>query len=121
MFFLSPITSITCFARRKVLAKDSGINIDFSRRFKWLKNGRFFALTDISKEEFGEGSFDKGFYFHIPLEIFLGNYSTRNYENGIRPITRDGAAMLNNAQWLWGLTDRAQAVNFDRDWDDLYE
>jgi len=106
----------------RFLAKDSGFNIDFSRRFKsGLRMGAFFALTDISEEEFGEGSFDKGFYFHIPLEIFLGNYSTRNYENGIRPITRDGAAMLNNAQWLWGLTDRAQAVNFVRDWDDLYE
>ncbi len=123
MFFLEPRSQVLLALRGgRFLAKDSGINIDFSRRFKsGLRMGAFFALTDISKEEFGEGSFDKGFYFHIPLEIFLGNYSTRNYENGIRPITRDGAAMLNNAQWLWGLTDRAQAVNFDRDWDDLYE
>jgi hypothetical protein len=123
MFFLEPRSQVLLALRGgRFLAKDSGINIDFSRRFKsGLRMGAFFALTDISKEEFGEGSFDKGFYFHIPLEIFLGNYSTRNYENGIRPITRDGAAILNNAQWLWGLTDRAQAVNFDRDWDALYE
>ncbi len=123
MFYLEPRSQVLLTLRGgRFLAKDSGFNIDFSRRFKsGLRMGAFFALTDISEEEFGEGSFDKGFYFHIPLEIFLGNYSTRNYENGIRPITRDGAAMLNNAQWLWGLTDRAQAVNFVRDWDDLYE
>lgn len=106
----------------RFLAKDSGINFDFSRRFKsGLRMGAFFSRTDISKVEFGEGSFDKGFYFHIPLEIFLGNYSTANYTNGIRPITRDGAAMLDNANWLWGLTDRAQESNIIRDWDDLYE
>jgi hypothetical protein len=123
MFYLEPKSQVLLTLRGgRFLAKDSGFNLDFSRRFKsGLRMGAFFAFTDISEVEFGEGSFDKGFYFHIPMEIFLGNYSTKNYENGIRPITRDGAATLSNAQWLWGLTDRAQAVNFSRDWDDLYE
>lgn len=123
LFYQEPRSQVL-FAIRggRFLAKDSGINFDFSRRFKsGLRMGAFFALTDISEFEFGEGSFDKGFYFHIPIEIFLGNYSTENYANGIRPITRDGAAILDNAHWLWGLTDRAQKKNITRDWDDLYE
>ena len=42
----------------RYLAEDSGITLDFSRRFKTgLHIGAFFTLTDISKEEFGEGSF----------------------------------------------------------------
>ena len=48
----------------RYLAKDSGITFDFSRIFRsGLRLGAFFTLTDISDEEFGEGSFDKGFYF----------------------------------------------------------
>ena len=55
----------------RYLAKDSGVTFDFSRIFRsGMRVGAFFSLTDISFEEFGEGSFDKGFYFHVPLEIF---------------------------------------------------
>ena len=35
--------------------------------------GAFFSLTDISFEEFGEGSFDKGFYFGFLLRFSLQN------------------------------------------------
>ena len=51
----------------RFLAKDSGINFDFSRIFpSGLRMGAFFSLTDISEQEFGEGSFDKGFLFPYP-------------------------------------------------------
>ena len=32
--------------------------------------GAFFTRTDLSFEEFGEGSFDKGIYVHIPIDFF---------------------------------------------------
>ena len=35
-----------------------------------MRAGIFFAKTDISEFEFGEGSFDKGFYFWLPIEAF---------------------------------------------------
>ena len=75
LFYKEPKTQVL-FAIRggRFLAKDSGINFDFSRRFKsGAKMGVFFSLTDISEYEFGEGSFDKGFYFFIPVESFLIN------------------------------------------------
>ena len=72
----------------RFLAKDSGINFDFSRTFKTgLKIGAYFSRTDISRFEFGEGSFDKGFYFYIPLELFFNSYSKRKTAFGIRPVT----------------------------------
>ena len=67
LFYKEPKTQVL-FAIRggRFLAKDSGINFDFSRRFKsGAKMGVFFSLTDISEYEFGEGSFDKGFYFNF--------------------------------------------------------
>jgi hypothetical protein len=106
----------------KFLAGDSGINVDFSRRFKsGLRMGAFFSMTDISKEEFGEGSFDKGFYFYIPLEVFFSNYSKQLAGWGVRPLTRDGAASLIHSHHLWGVTEQASSYGISRDWSDLYD
>lgn len=89
----------------RYLAKDSGVTFDFSRQFKsGLSIGAFFSLTDISSEEFGEGSFDKGFYFFIPLDILTDRYFKRNFGWGLTPLTRDGAQTLSHAFPLWGVT-----------------
>jgi len=105
----------------RFLAKDSGFNFDFSRVFpSGLRMGAFFSLTDISEQEFGEGSFDKGFYFHIPMEIFFDKYSKGYTGFGLKPLTRDGAALINHAYHLWGVTDEAQLMNIS-DWSDLYD
>ena len=106
----------------RFLAKDSGLNFDFARRFpSGVTIGAFFSRTDISKAEFGEGSFDKGFYFNIPVEAFFSNYRRGYTGFGLRPLTRDGAAFLIHSHHLWGVTEQAQDVNISRDWDDLYD
>ena len=83
--------------------------------------GIFFARTDISEFEFGEGSFDKGFYFFIPIETFFGNYQKGSTGFGLRPLTRDGAAFLKHRNTLYGVSDQGQYHTIDRDWDDLYD
>ncbi len=106
----------------RFLAGDSGIQLDFSRRFKsGLRIGAFATKTDISDLEFGEGSFDKGFYFYIPIESFFQKYMKGNTGWGLRPLTRDGAAVLQHQMPLWGVTEQGQRDVFDRDWDDFYE
>jgi hypothetical protein len=106
----------------RYLAKDSGITLDFSRIFRsGLRVGAFFSLTDISEEEFGEGSFDKGFYFWIPVEVFSNRNMKRAFGWGLRPVTRDGAQSLNYAHPLWGVTDPASDHRFRRRIDDFYD
>ena len=106
----------------RFLAKDSGLYVDLSRRFKsGMKTGVYFAKTDISREEFGEGSFDKGFYFFIPIESFFTNYSKGSTGFGLRPVTRDGAAFVYHGHNLAGVTDQGSAYSIHRDWDDLYD
>jgi hypothetical protein len=106
----------------KYLADDSGVTFDFSRRFKsGLYMGAFFTRTDISKEEFGEGSFDKGFYFSFPLEIFFSENSRGRTYFGLKPLTRDGGARLIRALGLYGVTDQGYYNALTRDWDDLYD
>ena len=122
-YYIEPRSKVLLAVRGgKFLAKDSGFNFDFSRRFKsGFQLGVFFSLTDISKREFGEGSFDKGFYFHVPLDFFATSYNKDVFTYGLKPLTRDGAAPLNHGFYLWGVTEQAHKETFFRDWDDLYD
>jgi len=106
----------------KFLAQDSGISFEFTREFySGFRVGGFFTLTDISEEEFGEGSFDKGFSFYIPLEIFSKSYNSRNFGWGLKPITRDGGATLSHGYNLWGVTHKSHKNRFNRHIADFYD
>jgi hypothetical protein len=122
-YYTEPVSKISLTIRGgRFLAGDSGFNFDFSRRFKsGFRLGAFFSLTDISEYEFGEGSFDKGFYFFIPMEAFWSNYSKESAGFGLRPLTRDGAAALKQTHPLISITEQAEFKNLIRDWDDLYD
>ncbi len=55
------------------------------------KVGAYATVTDVSAEDFGEGSFDKGIRLLIPLEWALGTPPNRTtVETQIRSLSRDG-------------------------------
>ena len=54
----------------------------------------FFSRTNVSEEDFGEGSFDKGFYFNFPLSIFRKGYDKDIRGFRLRTMTRDGGQYL---------------------------
>ena len=79
----------------RFLAGDDGATFTLAREFSngWRLGG-FFTLTDVSAEEFGEGSFDKGIQLTIPVNWFLGKPSRESLSTTIRPVQRDGGARL---------------------------
>lgn len=79
----------------RYLAGDYGATFSVDRVFDngWLVGG-FFTLTNVSAADFGEGSFDKGIRFSIPLSWFLGQPSRQEIGTMIRPIQRDGGQKL---------------------------
>lgn len=79
----------------KYLAGDKGYSLDISRRMPsgW-KAGFFFSQTNVSAEEFGEGSFDKGFYINVPLSLFRKDYNKDIRGFSLRTMTRDGGQQL---------------------------
>jgi len=86
----------------RYLAGDKGGTIEVRRTFDngWMI-GAWATLTDVPFEQFGEGSFDKGFFFQIPLGI-LGSKISSKFVSRIRPIQRDGGARLEGFQGeLW--------------------
>ena len=95
-YYREPTTRVLLHLRGgRYLAEDSGFTFNVSRDFEsGLNMGVFFSLTDISKAEFGEGSFDKGFFFNLPIQVFFQDFSRGQAGFGLRPLTRDGAQFL---------------------------
>ena len=106
----------------RYLAEDSGLTFDVSRIFKsGVQMGIWFSKTDISAEEFGEGSFDKGFYFNVPIDSFFTKYNRGYTGFGLRPLTRDGAARLAPGHNLYGVTDQGSIWSILKDWETIYD
>ena len=79
----------------RFLAKDRGATIEARRTFSngWMV-GLWATITDVSAEDFGEGSFDKGVFLKIPFDGFFGRNTRGAYQTRIRPIQRDGGQRL---------------------------
>ena len=94
------------------LAGDRGYTVEARRTFNHgFSIGAFFTRTNVSTEDFGEGSFDKGFYIRVPFAMLLGGNTRGSYKTILRPIERDGGRRLEGfAGELWW--DR-RAVRFD--------
>jgi len=100
------------------LAEDKGVTFEVRRTFRngW-QIGVWGTLTDVSSEDFGEGSFDKGFYFQVPLSSLFGSNSGRsNFTSRLRPIQRDGGQRLEglSGDIFWDLREaRADSFRID--------
>ena len=104
----------------RYLAGDKGATIDLSRRFtSGFVLGIFATKTELSAEEFGEGTFDKGFYFSIPTSLFYSDFRTGNISFGLHPLTKDGGAFLIQHNSLFSILGDSSKNSILRDWKDL--
>ena len=101
----------------RYLAGDVGGTITLMRYFEngW-KVGAFASITNVSAEDFGEGSFDKGIRMEIPLSYFSGHpsRSVRNFV--LRPLGRDGGARLQVNDRLRDTLRSYDAAGLDAQW-----
>ncbi len=106
----------------RYLAGDFGATFTLSREFRngW-KVGGFFTLTDVSSEDFGEGSFDKGINLTIPVSWFLGSPNKRVVSTTIRPIQRDGGARLNVPGRLYEQVRSGHRNALEQNWSGVWE
>mgnify|MGYP000215080198 CR=1 FL=1 len=101
----------------RYLAKDKGYTFDLSRRTSsGFRAGIYFTRTNVSAELFGEGSFDKGFYFQIPMDIFSNDYKGGYSNFKLSPLTRDGGAKLEFDKDLRGLIYNASLNELRSQW-----
>ena len=101
----------------RYLARDDGFTVDLSRTTKsGFKAGIYFTRTDVSPELFGEGSFDKGFYFQIPMDLFSKDYKGSYSGLKLSPLTRDGGAKLEFDKDLRGIIYNSTYDELKRGW-----
>jgi hypothetical protein len=87
------------------LAGDVGSTIEFSRSFEnGTKFGVFASFTNVTAEQFGEGTFDKGIFFNIPI---YGNFINYTW----KPLTKDPGAKLNRRNSLHDLLVKFRPIN----------
>lgn len=87
------------------LAGDVGTTFELSRTFDTgVSFGVFATFTDVTTAQFGEGSFDKGIFFNIPIYGDLVNYTWR-------PLTKDPGARLLRKHNLHDLLVRFRPIN----------
>lgn len=87
------------------LAGDRGATLEISRQFaNGVRIGAFATKTNVSAAQFGEGSFDKGIYFVMPLDALLPRSTTGAGSFLLRPLTRDGGQMVRDGRSLYDTT-----------------
>lgn len=86
----------------RFLAKDEGIQLEYQHEFdSGVIAGAFAAFTNVSDEDYGEGSFTKGFYLSIPFDLFFVRNTKTRGTIGWMPILRDGGQMLHRSRQLY--------------------
>jgi hypothetical protein len=97
----------------RYLAGDWGATLEVGRRFaSGIEIGGFATITDVPFRSFGEGSFDRGIYVRLPLDLF--GLETRNVTTAtIRGVQRDGGQRLQVDNPLWELTREGRARAFE--------
>ena len=117
-YFYEPLDINLNLSAGRYLAKDDGYTFDLSRVSRLgIKMGFFFTRSNVSAELFGEGSFDKGFYFQIPIDLLTKGYTTSTADFRLTPLTRDGGQKLKFDKGLQGLIHNSSHYELNRQWD----
>lgn len=101
----------------KYLAGDKGATVTLTREFAngW-RVGAYATKTNLSAEEFGEGSFDKGVTLSIPLGWATGQASRERVNSSLRSLSRDGGAQLNVSDRLYERVRESHSVELYEGW-----
>lgn len=101
----------------RYLAGDLGATVSVDREFSngW-RVGAYATFTDVSAEEFGEGSFDKGVRLTVPLSWALGQPSRKSNTLLLQSLTRDGGARLNVRDRLYQRVRDYHSPELAKEW-----
>ena len=92
-------------AAGQYLAGDVGATMEVKRVFhNGTSIGAWFTKTNVSADQFGEGSFDKGIYVSMPFDLMLPRSSAGTVSAVWHPLLRDGGAMLDRNFSLFDFT-----------------
>lgn len=101
----------------RYLAGDWGSTLEITREFdNGFRIGAYATLTDVSFDDFGEGSFDKGIRVTVPLDWIAGRQTRQSFETLIQPVLRDGGARLSVPNRLYEVVRPFHMRPVQQDW-----
>jgi hypothetical protein len=106
----------------RYLAGDWGATLYLTRRFAngWAI-GAFATKTDVSAEDFGEGSFDKGLTVSIPLRWATPFETRQTVQGDLRSLASNGGATLDLANRLYPIVRGLDRQGLERSWGTFWE
>lgn len=100
----------------RYLAKDWGATLSVTRMFdNGVGMGAYATKTNVSSEDFGEGSFDKGIFLSIPFDLMLPRSTRSRARLNWNPLYRDGGARLARTYSLYPLTSERESPKSTKD------
>ena len=91
------------------LAGDKGVTLEMAKRFdSGVKVGIWGAKSNVSKADYGEGGFSKGFYVSIPLDLMTVSPNPNHALISWTPLTRDGGQTLGRKYQLYNMTSERE-------------
>ncbi len=106
----------------RYLAGDYGATFDVSRRFSnGIRIGVWATVTDMSSEEFGDGSFDKGIYLTMPLEIFWVKPTQEKMRYNFRSLGKNGGQKMDRGYDLYDILSSGRKNRLANDWYELLD
>lgn len=105
LYYDTPFKGVQIYASfGRYLAKDVGATLQLSKRFaNGTEFGTFATKTNVSSEQFGEGSFDKGFFLRIPLSVILPGKTNGSVGFDYKFLSRDGGQKVRDGRALYGV------------------
>lgn len=90
----------------RFLAGDDGVGVTFSRRFdSGVTVLAYASFTNVSSEQYGEGSFTHGFSVSVPFDLIGIRPTRQRVSMSWSPMSRDGGQPLWRRIDLYGVTD----------------
>ena len=106
----------------RYLARDVGFTYELSREFEsGVRVGGFFTITNVPTSVFGEGSFDRGLFVSIPIDIATPFPSRSSLGTVYRPLTRDGGQLLGSPKQLYWETYGDDPGRLSENWGELVQ
>ena len=101
----------------RYLAGDWGATVGLDREYdNGIRVGAYVSQTEVSYEEFGNGSYNKGVSVSIPQDFFTGSPTRGTYGTTLRTRVGDGGAQLNVGGRLYGIVRDAHQADLADTW-----
>ena len=112
----------TSFFAGRYLAGDWGGTFSVSRRFAngWSV-GAYVTKTDVTSDEFGEGSFDKGLTITIPLRWTTPFETRQTLQGDLRSLASNGGATLDIENRLYPIVRDLDRDHLEQNWGSFWQ